>query len=61
MKRSFQLVMAHDDCTTTKPRTETLLSVIAYQNKQLHSAHCLEQTITSTGFSNSKDAMRAAY
>ena len=41
--------------------TETLLSVlhiIAYQNKQLQSAHCLEQTI---GFLKSKDAMRAAF
>ena len=33
---------------------------VAYQNKQLQSAHCLEETITSTGFSNSKDAMRGA-
>ena len=44
--------MAHDDCTATK--TETVLSVAAYQNKRLQSAHCLEQTVTCTGFSNLK-------
>ena len=32
------------------------MSVVAYQNNHLHSAHCLERTFISTGFSNWKDA-----
>ena len=31
--------------------------VVAYQNNQLQSAHCLEKTFISTGFSNWKDAI----
>ena len=31
--------------------------IVAYQNNQLQSAHCLEKTFISTGFSNWKDAI----
>ena len=31
--------------------------IVAYQNNQLQSAHCLENTFISTGFSNWKDAI----
>ena len=51
VKRSFQQPSEDQDLAFC------FSCIVAYQNNQLQSAHCLEKTFISTGFSNWKDAI----